>query len=700
MKKNETDNKSKDTNKSLDKDSNIEDLMEDETVEEIEEPVIEETVEEIEEPVIEETVEEIEEPVEELSMEELMKMAEEETASEDAKMDLSKNSEEEEEEKSLSQMSIEELMAQSEEILADAENKKEKTTEEMNKLISLDKSKNKVFIPNPNNYLLRNLLEFKGLEYDETIMEAKKIGKPIIEFLILKNYLNPSEILEFFHEETGINTINNLIDLTIVEEKTFYKRYQEKKIVIYYPFAELITSLETRFPEYEILITTLDLFEIKSTNEDEEEGLKTEFEKIIKEALRLNVSDIHFEVKEYGLEIKMRIMGEMRIMDTISLNKANSLQKYIKDVAAKYTKASNYDTETWEARQDARIELPDFKIDLRLALTPSLVDGLQNNVMRILKTEGSVKMEEAKAVMVSMGYLEEDVVEFQKWIEKPKGIILVTGSTGSGKSKMLNTLIAAVSNKHKIVTAEDPVEYKIPAATQHQVFRKELQDKVIDMSFLEYIRAFMRQDPDIIFIGEWRKEKELTEAIVYASNTGHLVLTSLHASSNAVITGLLVNDYGLQTTDVANNAVGFINQKLIKKICRDCKLEGVVTEEMILELEGEVHKQDYKDIMRKELLGKTVSLKGEGCDRCIMKNSKDEIISSGYEGRMATYEWLFVDEPMQDQILKSSSIIDMNNLIKKKSEEGTAKRYIDVLLYKILNRHIDFLELKSFLKGI
>jgi len=612
--------------------------------------------------------------------------------------------EEEVEEKKLSEMSPEELLAMyADEIQQENEEVKQELVEE--ELLSADNNKKKkefsnLFIPEKNNFLIRNLIELKGLTYEETIDEAKKIGKPIIDFLVLKNYLNPKEILSFFHEETGLTIISNLIDLNLVEEKTFYKIYDEKIIVIYYPFEELIKSLKNRFPNHDIRLTSIDLFQIKSSKKESKEGLKTEFEAIIQEALRLNVSDIHMEVKEYGMEIKFRIMGSMKLMETISLSKANAMQKYIKDLASKYTKASNYDTETWEAGQDARIELEDYKIGLRLALTPSLVEGLQNNVMRILKTEGSVKQHEAQDVMVSMGYLREDVVEFQKWIKKPKGIILVTGSTGSGKSKMLNTIIASVPASEKIVTAEDPVEYKIPAATQHQVFKKEMPDKTIDMSFLAYIRSFMRQDPDIIFIGEWRKEKELTEAIVYASNTGHLVLTSLHSSSNAVIPGLLVNDYGLERTDVANNAIGFINQALIKKVCTKCRIKGVLDQEKLEKLNEEVHREDYKEIMKELLLDKEVYFTGEGCDKCTIYNNKHEIISYGYEGRMATYEWLFVDEVIQDTILTNLSVIEMNKVIKHKVANGTAKRYIDVLIYKLLDHQMDYEEFHAFLKGI
>ena len=640
----------------------------------------------------EEVIEDTEEVIPEVKS--LSDMSPEELLKEDIE-------EEEVIEKKLSEMSPEELLAsyadeiqqENKDVVADI--KEEAVANKKSK-----KELSNLYIPEKNNFLIRNLIELKGLTYEETVEEAKKIGKPIIDFLVLKNYLNPKEILSFFHEETGLTIISNLIDLNLTEEKTFYKIYEENIIVIYYPFEELIKSLKGRYPKHDIRLTSIDLFQIKSSKKESAEGLKTEFEAIIQEALRLNVSDIHMEVKEYGMEIKFRIMGSMKLMETISLSKANAMQKYIKDLASKYTKASNYDTETWEAGQDARIELDDYKIGLRLALTPSLVEGLQNNVMRILKTEGSVKQHEAQDVMVSMGYLREDVIEFQKWIKKPKGIILVTGSTGSGKSKMLNTIIASVPASEKIVTAEDPVEYKIPAATQHQVFKKEMPDKTIDMSFLAYIRSFMRQDPDIIFIGEWRKEKELTEAIVYASNTGHLVLTSLHSSSNAVIPGLLVNDYGLERTDVANNSIGFINQALIKKVCTKCRVKGLLDQEKLEELYGEVHKEDYKEIMKKELLDKEIYFTGEGCDKCTIYNNKHEIISSGYEGRMATYEWLFVDEIIQDTILTNLSVIEMNKIIKHKVANGTAKRYIDVLVFKLLDYQIDFEEFKAFLKGI
>jgi type IV pilus assembly protein PilB len=217
-----------------------------------------------------------------------------------------------------------------------------------------------------------------------------------------------------------------------------------------------------------------------------------------------------------------------------------------------------------------------------------------------------------------------------------------------------------------------------------------MQDKVIDMSFLEYIRAFMRQDPDIIFIGEWRKEKELTEAIVYASNTGHLVLTSLHSNSAALIPSLLINDYGLEKEDVANNSVGFINQVLIKRVCRECVEKRIITEEEVEKAVDILEFQEDKELVRDSITGKECLFVGIGCSNCTVLANNGSVISIGYTGRMATYEWVTVDQELRTQILTNVATNKINDVIRKKVKEGKAKRYLDTGITKLIEQNIDY----------
>lgn len=555
-----------------------------------------------------------------------------------------------------------------------------------------------VFMPKKEDFLLNNLLEFYELQYEEIKKESEKIGTSILDYVMLKNFITATEVSVFFSDETGFPLLKGIGNLELKKDLTYYKIYSDKTIIVYYPFEELCKFLKKEYPEYQIKILSYDLYQIKNITTGE--ALKIDFITLVQQAIRLEVSDIHMEVKDYAMEVKMRILGDMTLMETISLDKALRLQKYIKDIASKYTKASNFDTESWEERQDARMTIEELKLDLRLAFTPSLVDGMQNYVMRLLKQEGSIKTSEAGNVMEGMGYMTEDIAVFYEWVKKPQGLILVSGPTGSGKSKMLNTLIASVSEEHKILTAEDPVEYKIPNAAQHQVFKKEMQDKVIDMSFLQYIRAFMRQDPDIIFIGEWRKEKELTESIVYASNTGHLVLTSLHANSASIIPSLLINDYGVEKEDVSNNSVGYINQILIKRVCKACGEIKKITDKEVEKLVNGVEDVEDKELIKESLSGKEIYYTGIGCDACTVMASNGNIISIGYTGRMATYEWITLDSEMRNQILTNIATSEITKVIRKKVKEGKAKRYINVALEKLVGKDIDYHTFFDILKRI
>lgn len=548
--------------------------------------------------------------------------------------------------------------------------------------------KKKVYVPNSEDYLIKNLLEFYELDFEDVVKESDKIGKPILEFLIAKNLVTSKEIVTFFEEETKLNVLNEPPKAEVIAEYTSYKVYDGNQILLYYPNATLLNFLKKEYPDYTINLISYDAYQIKEVDTDT--SLKSVMLNMVKKAIELEVSDIHMETKEYGLVVKMRVMGEMSIIETIDLNKALRLQKYIKDLASIYTKASNFDTEEWEEGQDARIVIDDLKIALRLAFTPSLMDGYQNYVIRLLKQESSIKQSSAGSTMVGMGYFMEDVKEFTRWLQKHQGLILVSGATGSGKSRMLNTLIASVDDSRKIVTAEDPVEYKIPTAAQHQVFKKEKQDKVVDMGFLQYIRSFMRQDPDIIFIGEWRKEKELTNAIVYASNTGHLCLTSLHANSVSIIPNLLINDYGLAKEDVANNSVGYVNQKLIKRICKNCAETRKADKKEIELLTDKLEYEEDKKLIEKSLKENEIYFMGSGCTQCTILSDNDVIISIGYTGRQAVYEWLTVDSEVAEVFLETTAKSKVEKIIRKKVNEGRAKRYIDSGLQKLLNKEIDF----------
>jgi len=509
------------------------------------------------------------------------------------------------------------------------------------------------------------LLKPKGIKVESILEEAKKLGKPPIEVIVqVKKLYDYDEIAKIWVEEFGKLGWNFKYSNReeIKERHGWY-------IVIPTPEGDALATwspvyaveLSKRFPDKEIYIVPYYLFKIKDV---QEEGYRGKFLDIIKTAYRLGISDIHFEVRDYGLDIKFRLLGELKPYTTIPLSDAKKLLKTIKDLASQWT--SNFDPEKWQMRQDARIVLADLGLDLRLAFTPSLIDGMQNLVIRLL-SKSALRVKGIED-LERLGYFKEDALKVYNQLNKSFGLFIPSGPTGSGKSKTLNTALALIPPTKKILTVEDPVEYILENAVQHQTFEIEIEEgKVIKMDYLEYLRAFMRQDPDVILVGEWRKIPELTEALLYASETGHLVFTTLHANRVPAVPNLLVNQYGLQREDISNNINFLQNQRLVRKVCPHCALTEKLTFEEVDKVVKELRYLDRDKLYA--LVGAEVKKANEkGCEHCYVRDPLEgKILSGGYKGRTLLYEYLEFDYEVRELTLKTTASLEIEKLMVKKS---------------------------------
>jgi type II secretory ATPase GspE/PulE/Tfp pilus assembly ATPase PilB-like protein len=570
------------------------------------------------------------------------------------------------------------------------------------------------------------LLKEKGIEIEEILNESRRLGKPPIEVIRqVKQIYDYDEIAKKWVEE-----FNKLYgwDLKYADKVEIKKRKDwyfiaekdGKEIIatwspVFYP------ELKAKYPDKEIYIVPYYLFKVK---EIKEEGLRGHFIDIIASAYKINVSDVHIEVRDYGLDIKLRLLGDLRPFETLPLNQGRQFLKVIKDMASQYT--ANFDPEKWQMRQDARIVLKDMGLDLRLAFTPSLIDGLQNLVIRLL-SKSPLRVKSLEDIL-KLGYFKEDALKIQEQLDKSFGLFITSGPTGSGKSKTLNSWLSLIPSTKKILTVEDPVEYILPNAVQHQTFEIEIEEgKVIKMDYLEYLRAFMRQDPDVILVGEWRKIQELTEAILYASETGHLVFTTLHANRVPTIPNLLVNQYGVQKEDISNNINFLKNQRLVKKACPHCSLKETLTFEKV---DSVVKKLRYLDRDKLYALVGFESAKpnSEGCEHCRIYDplKPENVLFAGFSGRTLLYEYLVFDYSVRELVLKTTSAIEMEkemvrqsayiwipknkkvshdilretqnaNLVREneygklyKRKEFNAKTFIDTILEKVMYDNIPF----------
>lgn len=346
---------------------------------------------------------------------------------------------------------------------------------------------------------------------------------------------------------------------------------------------------------------------------------------IFREAIRLGSSDIHISVNDKDLDIRMRVDGILQEIDRFPKNTSAPIIARIKMMA---------DLDITEKRipQDGsiRIEIEGKYIDLRVSSLPSIYG--EKIVIRLLEKNDSIMS------INNIGFSERNLEVFKELISMPTGIIIVTGPTGSGKS---STLYAAINELNKvdvnIITIEDPVEYKMKGITQVQVHNK------VGLGFAEGLRSILRQDPDIVMVGEIR-DKETAEISVRASNTGHLVFSTLHTNS-AVSTVIRLVDMGIESYLVASTVIGVLNQRLVRKICSNCKVS---------------YQSDSNDKDRIFFnVDPDVSLtlyKGEGCEVCNF---------TGYKGRFPIHELLFVDDNIRRMIVEGKMIKEIEDLAVK-----------------------------------
>ena len=329
---------------------------------------------------------------------------------------------------------------------------------------------------------------------------------------------------------------------------------------------------------------------------------------IIEQAVKLNASDIHIEPGREATRVRMRIDGNLQDVLTLSTGAHASVVTRIKIM-------SSMDIAERRLPLDGRceVDIHGEKIDLRISTLPTVYG--EKAVIRLLVNN----FLKTQTGTYSLGLSQENVRLFDKLVRAVHGILLVTGPTGSGKTTTLYTVIGEVMTPQlNVVTIEDPVEFKIDGANQMQINNR------AGLTFASGLRSILRQDPDIILVGEIR-DSETAQIAVRASITGHLVLSTLHTNDAASAVGRLI-DMGAEPYLVASALSGVVAQRLVRRICPHCKQEHPSTpaENMMLGL------------------NETVMLyEGKGCPRCNF---------TGYLGRKAIHEILLVDEGMQELI--------------------------------------------------
>ncbi|EQA43234.1 type II secretion system protein E [Leptospira broomii serovar Hurstbridge str. 5399] len=463
-------------------------------------------------------------------------------------------------------------------------------------------------------------LEFKGME---------EIYQRIPLKLIQKSRLVPFEV----SRKTVKVAISDPSDLHPMDDVRFSLRDYKVEFILA-PEPEIMRIIHSQFDTTSAAAKDL-LNEMEGSFSELAEGFDNEtidlsddapiikmVNVILSQAVNERASDIHIEPYEKSLVVRYRIDGILH-------NVLTPPKSYHAGITSRIKIMSNLNIAENRLPQDGRIKLrlAGKDVDIRVSTIPCQFG--ERIVMRLLnKTDQKYSLE-------TMGFYPDLLKELRKLIYQPHGIILVTGPTGSGKSTTLYSALTELNTEERnIITCEDPVEYQIEGVSQMQ-----MQDK-IGLTFATGLRAILRQDPDVIMVGEIRDE-ETARIAIQASLTGHLVFSTLHTNDAASAATRLV-DMGIEPYLITSTVLGFLAQRLVRTICPKCKTTYKPTP---VELEA-------LGIARKALKNGHLH-KGEGCHNCM---------GTGFKGRTGIYEFLVINNTIKDAILAGLDTTKINDI--------------------------------------
>ncbi len=482
------------------------------------------------------------------------------------------------------------------------------------------------------------LLSFLSKQYnvpainlDEFDIE-KDIVRKIPENIARKHMILPvnqtgSTLIIATSDPTNLSIIDEIKFLTgynvefVAATEAAIKKAIEKYFEVSTDYQEILNEAAE---EYEV-IGDDDNIDVKSLEKASEEAPVIKLvNSVLNDAIKKGASDIHIEPYEKSFRIRFRIDGMLYEIMKPPISLKNAIASRLKIMA-------KLDIAERRRPQDGRIKirLSDGKeIDFRVSVLPTLFG--EKIVLRLLD-KSNLQLD-----MTKLGFNEKQLKDFKDAVHKPYGMVLVTGPTGSGKTTTLYSALSELNQVSKNVsTAEDPVEYNIPGINQVQMHEE------IGLNFAASLRSFLRQDPNIIMVGEIR-DYETAEIAVKAALTGHLVLSTIHTNDAPSTINRLLN-MGIEPFLVASSVHAILAQRLVRKICDKCKEEI------------ELDKKSLTDIGLSEAEAKvTKTFKGKGCTNCS---------NTGYKGRIAVYEILTIAEEVRELILAGASA----NEIKKEA---------------------------------
>lgn len=467
-----------------------------------------------------------------------------------------------------------------------------------------------------------DITEALGMQFNLPVMrlDGLRIKQEVID-LVPETIAKRFNIIPIFniHDELTLAVSDptdiNLLDIVSSETKC-------KVTPVIAPYSEISRSIAKHYTK-KVVEASADSSTAKISREEIDELKKAGVDlpivkivdRILIEAVEDRASDIHIEPRENGLTVRFRIDGILREYASYSIKMHPGIVSRLKIL-------SSLDISERQKPQDGKIQvrIDNKDIDIRVSTLPAIYG--EKVVMRLLN-RASVKVK-----LEDLGFSEKNLGLFQQIIREPYGIVLVTGPTGSGKTTTLYAALNEINSVEKnIITVEDPVEYQLPIINQVQINIKK------NLTFANALRSILRQDPDIIMIGEIR-DPETASIAAESALTGHLVFSTLH-TNDATSSITRLTDMGVEPFLLAPSLLGILAQRLVRKICPDCKEDYVPSKS---ELNTTGMNCDSFD---------TKFYRGAGCDKCN---------HTGYLGRAGIHEILVVDENIRKLITNRASV--------------------------------------------
>ncbi len=429
---------------------------------------------------------------------------------------------------------------------------------------------------------------------------------------------------DFFAYDEIVRLLRKDIEIAVIQEGSLLQL-----IDLSYRRTDEISNLALELGQ-DLGDTAIDFAALGMNGSADEAPVVKLLQTIFEDAVQVRASDIHIEPQEHKLHIRFRIDGVMHLQTVADLKISSALSLRLKLM-------SGLDISEKRLPQDGRfaVKVKQQAVDVRISSMPTQYG--ESVVMRLLIQNSS------GFSLEKLGMPSEMLERFRKLIHRPSGMVLVTGPTGSGKTTTLYAALSELnSTSNKIITVEDPVEYRLPGINQVQVNEK------IDLSFSRVLRSTLRQDPDIILVGEMR-DQETAQIGLRAAMTGHLVLSTLH-TNDAISTPIRMIDMGAPRFMVAMSVLAVVAQRLVRLVCENCAEtytpEAFEHAWLQHELGTEVDQHRY--------------VHGKGCSICN---------GTGYQGRVGVYELL----EMNNELIDAANHHDPNHFIKLGRQQMAGK---------------------------